>query len=553
MALLGVDCYACLESEETLGLYHGQECSITQLNRKITDAQIVRNRVNDKLVAIYGPAGPVVSVDTRKGETTLLVPQEQFLRDRIVWCAWHEASATGNHVSVLTAAGSFIIANATSGRIEMRTKVRSPEDYTLRCVNATTLGEVLWVAMENGDLLAMSPILPSPCLADELSACPDEEELVNNEEWAKFYCKFESRKHQLNRPLKPMAGENEPKVQGPFLLQPEPLDDSSAVALKAFRHDGMEFLAVASLSGRLNIFMLEHAIRPCWEKSLDDQILTLVESIRLPPSTVLSLDYAEPYELLLVLQDRIMSIQMNWLTEMAVDGDIKQISKSQVSTIKSNLSIVDAMLFGRSVMYLDEAMNVDSAHIPRSAEPLLKSIAEHFVPTVAPKLDAAPLPSICLPKLCVPANLKTIKFPRDLDENSLEETLKIIQSWRMQTLIKCAKLAEELKRRMLILNELGMRQKEWANLVVNRAKAAIQHTASAADKIARLDKGLPRVGENLQPSQGGTELASILSRLETLQTKLSTTSPPVLDSLLSQTSLLEHIQDQIKALSFEKQ
>ena len=262
-----------------------------------------RNKAHDGKGQVKVPT--VIIIHVEEEQVLPLGSSQAEPGDKLVWMGWHPLSAGGVHFATLTANGTFCLYNVHSGRLEMRMRVHSPEDYTLQCATATLDGETLWIGMENGDLLAVSPVLPFPChLTDKLRE--NLMETINStdynvvEEDESRFCQqlLEAAKVKngniIKRPVEGMA-RNLAAVQGPFLIQPEPIDFDTASRILAFSVMGAHYLAVLTQGEGdrsdqtdagyvLHILMMEAPVRPRWTSTVErleeesSPVLTLLES-----------------------------------------------------------------------------------------------------------------------------------------------------------------------------------------------------------------------------------------------------------------------------------
>lgn len=264
------------------------------------------------------------------------MPSFQF-PDHPIWFQWHPLGATGRHLVILSAFGELVIykvhpflplatkASNTSSlnyfSLEYRLQINSPEDYTLHMANATLHEETLWISLENGDVLAVSPLLPFPTQITASIKGKLEEQVstakgLKNKRIAQSLLQsiiMSSSQTGIIRRCPPIFKERtlyKIAVQGPLLIQPEPSDFyQGAHCMLAFSlgkrgHSAQELdmLVIANPSTvhnnkssqqmdvALHLLLLDSPIMPQWdfdkegtiELSSSSPILTLLETILLP-------------------------------------------------------------------------------------------------------------------------------------------------------------------------------------------------------------------------------------------------------------------------------
>lgn len=552
----------------------------------------------------------------------------EFGRDRLAWVAWHPLSATDNHLAALTEGGLFClfhinVATTTAtedmtanSRIEMRLKIRSPEDYSLRCTTAAWMegAQGIWVGMENGDLLACSPILPFPLRIDRLSACRlnlDPLQSIGRDNiggggGAGDVNPSSIRSHTLvtiNRPPRSWH-QRLPHVHGPLLIQPEPLElTGPARGMHSFTSSqfGLTFLVVITNNGALHLLLLESSLRRDEEDSVDDEIvtatgtslnanpLTLLETIKIPgvdPSRTKIAFCEDGYFLLLwTSNNQLCHISLPWLpTLFSLDGENREeLNRVLRSKLTCSNNAIDFVLLGRSLLLLvKEGISGDQISIVRKGvAPLLGDLDQHLslaikISSSSPISDTTPVPlspslplpygaSIELPKLQLPTRLSKTKFI-EMTEDDMEHLVSIVERWQQSVLMTCTALARSTKLRVASLLEAARKQKECSSVLLEKRvptllKQLWSDESQLKDHEATLKHAKLRLGPSCQ--QESHHWSKIVESLTQLRKRIGrmlplapgprplTTLKDVEEQLRSHEDLLDRIRQSIHSLCLE--
>lgn len=545
---------------------------------------MVVNELVENVLAVYCREGRVYSVEVQEGRCTKVMDAEGAAKGhRIVWCAWHELGVTGRHLLVLTSAGLLCLVNtaaAPGGRVEQRLRIRSPEDYSLRSTSAALQQEILWVGMENGDMLAISPVLPFPCsvasvasIQRRLRLSPSVSEAAKAE---KFCLALQSKLSEtpsgitiIARPPHPYHLKS-PLIRGPLLLQPEPERAVGAVQLICpFVILGVELVAVTSQrAGHLDLYLLETPILPAWK---DDAVvaapseqrradpfkeggdgdesprlsLTLVETVVVPERIQRIVPHGHR-GLLLTGERSVMLVTLRWLDNLAAllgtrggaDPDLAESQLQLVSALEilwtaaspTHPPIAATAIVGNMLsIWMGDGTRVQVPLEEESAIETTSLLGRH--PEFTRPLPIPSLPSRCVPescsrriKLAIPKlsdKLKRAIFPTDLDEDILEEVARVIFTWRSEAIAGCNRLGEEADYLCQALGELAAKQEEWAARTTRLAEPLKGAADGEDSEISRLEATSARCAERLATArlEGGQDrrASELVDRLQKLR------------------------------------
>lgn len=312
---------------------------------------------------------------------------------------------------------------------------------------------------------------------------------------------------------------------------------------------------------------------PCWEESTPGDLqhqgtLTLIESIILNDAPCCVKYHRET--LLVGTKNALLHVKLVWLTEIAQYlqdescADLPQLISRVERLGDVNSVILDILVEGSNISCLGEKLQVNRFVIPPEALHKIKlpsmmnflnqpdAIAS-FKPLVGKPLS---LPKGVLPKLKIPDRLSTLRFPEEVDEDALEEVLDTVYKWRTQTIVQCSLLAEGLKRKAAIIDELAMKQRDWGAQVTKRGNTLLNSSKSAEHEISSLESRVvelsQRSSHSLSKDTGGLDqLRQRLAAIQSSITAILEQAPRnnVMERLSSQTGLLDHIQEKIKTIS----
>lgn len=533
---------------------------------------LVGNRALPELLCLYRPEGAAHCIEIESGNCVDILQGINLGRDWIVWCEWHPASASGHHVSLLTAHCTFFLANALTGKIESRLRIRSPDDFTLKCETAALAGDVLWIFMENGDILAMSPVLPYPCSSAPIIA-KSHHANPNDSMLQRFIAEFSrhSQKSAVVDKMQRSLVATPPAIQGPFLIQPEPLEYSGVRTLVPFGYSGLDLLMLVFNENRIDISLLERPVMPLWmdDSSRDPPILTLMESIIIDGLIQSATPIPGSSDLLVVQSNSVKLVALEWVGDIlaylqeGADSARPPTCVSKITQVFSDASktIVSSFLLGRSLtVVFDDGCKRTVNILPSKrvlnigsllATPVLSS------PFVLPSTQVAPPHTfgIHLPKLEIPAEIRSRRFPEDLDENSLEKVLMIVHEWRLQMIAKCALLGEELRRKILVVGELAQGQHKWAEQTISRAEALLKVIYASDLALADMDRASASMDQRLLDVTGPSrhhrqahELQLRVSRIRNALGKILR-SPKLAEKIRSQMQMIEQMQAQIEKIN----
>lgn len=254
-----------------------------------------------------------------------VLPLVKLLADEedLVWVGWHPASAHGSHLLALGCHGSLRMWDLSglvgkNGDISrphpiLLLKIRSPEDFTLKCVNASFPAgsqlssssswswATLWVVLENGDVLSVCPLIPYPCKIDKLwTECLKDS--FNSESFGDFKDEqlflgellkkgllIDDSYYLITSPPRSHA-DLLPMTIGPFRIQPEQQESFLSSGILPFSYDGIDFLILRA-ANKLSVALIAQRSVPSWrrvdvKRPLKGSFSNSLEL--LPPSDLLS-------------------------------------------------------------------------------------------------------------------------------------------------------------------------------------------------------------------------------------------------------------------------
>lgn len=576
-------------------------------NSKETLFALVNHTSSTIILVVYSPTNEAVLSKCAS------LGNAEFGRDRLAWVSWHPLSATDNHLATLTEGGVFCLFHITfaaadsivaNERLEMRLKIRSPEDYSLRCTTAAWMegAQGIWVGMENGDLLACSPILPFPLRIDRLSASrlklkPSESTYYDNFDGvgANSLSVRSPALVMINRPPRSWH-QRLPHIQGPFLVQPEPLELTGAIrSVHSFilGQFGVTLLAVLTSNGALHLMLTEDPSRRDEDSAdgetataLGTNTLTLLETLKIPnmdPSRAKMASCDDGHFLLLwIPNNQLYLISLPWLSTLFSldEGSREDLNRIIRSKLVASNKALDYAILGRSFLLLVEEgasgqlSIVRKGALPRVA-PSLSDPDQHLslatVVSSSPSISdiaSVPLPlpyesPIDLPKLQLPPRLSKIKFI-EMTEDNLEYLVSIVERWQQSVLAACISLSRSMKLRVTSLLEAARRQKECALVLLEkRVPTLLKQLHSSESKLRESEAALRDIKLRLGPfcQQEVHRWSEIVGSLAKLGERISRMLPPapgskessktlrrVEEQLRSHGDLLEHIQQSIRGL-----
>lgn len=529
---------------------------------------LVGNKALPELVCVYSREGRIHCIDVDRVDCVEIRLGINTTRDRIVWCDWHAASASGCHISLLTAHGSFMLANALTGRVEFKCKIKSPDDFTLKCERAALSGDVLWVVMENGDILALSPILPYPCKASSIIAKAHLAD-PSDSNLQRFLAEFreQSQETGIVDKMQRCIDTRQPAAQGPFLVQPEPEEYSCIKALVPFSCFGLDLAILVFQDARIDVNLVESPVMPQWsvDSNSDPSILTLMETILVEGPIHTLIPIPGSADLVLVQSNSVTLVTLDWVTDILAylqdeptTADAPQcVSRITLMFSAIGRTIADACLLGRSLSLAFDDGGCKVVMLPPSQK-ILKLGSLLSSPTLSSPfvLPSLPVPAtskfkVYLPKLHVPVELKSCKFPDDLNEDSLEGLLKIVHEWRIKIVSKCALLSEDLQKKVMLRTEMAQSQEKWAEQTMQRVQKLLQSTRSSERRLESFTEAQASLDQQLSnSSDSGYSLKmarEVRKRVMQLRTAVGNLlgAPKLTETIRTQMQMIEHIQSQI--------
>ena len=499
---------------------------------------------------------------------------EEESKDRLVWIGWHPLSATDSHLVTLSERGMLTMHNIVngSGKIELRMRVRSPEDYSLRCATATLEKDTLLVAMGNGDLLAICPLLPFPCFLDK-----DDEELKHK--FSEFFSNGEIGENGIMKRSPRSFIRKSPTVQGPLLIQPEPIASVNPhVMLFSFNFCvGVKLIALVSDSNCLDLMMLDEPFKIILHDEEGEEqedgdrcagTLTLLETLILSGiQKIYKMTFIEEENLLLIgHNDGIDVLDLKWLAKLLEGGKYEDVDlKSSRRVLLNDPKISNFCVSGLSVYYVRdsgvaEIMSLNQAKEWDFDNPL-SVFGRKALPINLRKLPALNLPKIPkLPALKIPSSLAKTEFCQ-FNEDTLEFLAKAIDQWRTEVLLNCAAFFVPMKGRVAMLKEIAQKQKVWADTLLFRTNKVITDLEENLQLLANTEKRATLIFERLgqlnifkgcakQVDELACSLQMVQKRVnEVIESTEEHHSYQLVENLKVSTLLLDRIQERIKDIS----
>lgn len=501
---------------------------------------------------------------------------EERSKDHLVWIGWHPLSATDSHLVTLSERGMLTMHNLISGgdKIELRMRVRSPEDYSLRCATATLDKDTLLVAMENGDLLAVCPLLPFPCFLDK-----DDEEL--RDKFSEFFSNGEIDENGIMKRSPRSFIRKSPTVQGPFLIQPEPTANANPhVMLFSFNFCvGVKLIALVSDSHCLDLMMLDKPFKMILHEEGKEQgdgdgyagTLTLLETLILTGiQKIYKMSFVDEANLLLIgHREGIDALDLNWLTKLLEGGKYKDADlKSSRRILLNDPEISNFCVSGLSVHYVRDSGVVEVMGLNQVKEwdfdKSLSTFSRKALSIDLCKLPAPILPEIPkLPALKIPSSLAKMEFCQ-LNEDALEFLAKAINQWRTEVVLNCAAFFAPMKGRITMLAEIAQKQKAWTDTLLSRTNKVIadfeenlQAIASAEKQVALMAGRLGRLDIFKDCAKQVDELTCSLHMLqkrvrEAIESTEKHRPHRLFENLKASTFLLDRIQEHMKDISISE-
>lgn len=431
-------------------------------------------------MALCSATSLVFIIDLSLKSASRLDFHETFPKDRIIWCDWLK-SKSSSVLCLLDLSGNFLVFESKSNRLLKKIKIKSPEDFTLKCKCAAIDGTMVWIGMENGDVFLLNPLSASNSLVDKSSPSP-------------FHAEEDYGSRQTKEPL-----------HGPFLMIPEPIDISTNFILP-FSVEGLKILAVFNDNGNIYLFLPVHksglqSLTNGADNNMNALTLTLIEKLATQSMSQLKgAFFVRNKGLVCFGRKNVFLISFPWVSHLKTLLSKPNFSaNSQDITISSRLveihsqsDPIDFVTMVKRDIAISTSGQVEFLKIPECRPPLTSSqtLRKEAQTLTTPSITSS-LFNISLLKYSSSTELKNKCFPMDLDEESLVYIINHLDKIKADTLSRLRKIAEEYRCKIQAHNEFQQKQREWAAELFARFK---QISSSLPSSLSSLNDHACRLG-----------------------------------------------------------